>query len=516
MIVDFFFKSLPAMVGDTSWTTVKRRLALLLRRRVGSLREDKDFDRVYRRTCLHVLCFSMIGLITMLTTSIVTWFANNAHRTDADAQFGPPTDTYYNDPDVSPTLLNVMHLSQAVVTSSTIVTIVLITQKYRLLLMEKRAEWSGANIFEIEMFRGSNVADAQMQDYFTRSYSFFMSSMFLTFLAEVIVHVPHPIMWLAEKPDPKQDLLNVPNLGLKMLQLLMFLRLYLVPSILHVHSAAFMNRFEVVSSDRELLAVCYRIRTSMTLKMNFYKYTSLTLVSIALLSLLVFGYSMFTIERVEVNGDPAPDVRVKLYNAFGRSDNAFWFGYVTFATVGYGEFVPVTLPGRLAAALTAVFGITTFIVFSAVLVSRISLTKEQKFAVEFLHTRTQDQLYRAAATKLIGIAVLTKFYPIMVARRNTGDASIEVIEIRHKANRLYHAVKNFRVARRNLEASFMQAEDSVISQKMEAVELLVSAVRRELEEHQANFDEVEEMILSRLAATLNRAAGFHRAGHVAV
>ena len=105
--------------------TVRAKLALLLRRRIGSQREDGDFDRIVRYKVIQIWSISTFGLITMFTISLFTWLEYSpTHGYDA----------YYNDPDVPSKVLDSMYVAQALITLSTVVTIVLISQKYNLLL----------------------------------------------------------------------------------------------------------------------------------------------------------------------------------------------------------------------------------------------------------------------------------------------------------------------------------------------------------------------------------------------
>ena len=46
------------------------------------------------------------------------------------------------------------------------------------------------------------------------------------------------------------------------------------------------------------------------------------------------------------------------------ASDALWWAFVTVTTVGYGDYYPVTIPGRIVASLLAVIGIGLFGVFS--------------------------------------------------------------------------------------------------------------------------------------------------------
>lgn len=52
-------------------------------------------------------------------------------------------------------------------------------------------------------------------------------------------------------------------------------------------------------------------------------------------------------------------------------DNAFWWALVTMTTVGYGDFVPVTFPGRVVAMFLMIFGVSIFVVLTNFVAARL-------------------------------------------------------------------------------------------------------------------------------------------------
>jgi voltage-gated potassium channel len=55
--------------------------------------------------------------------------------------------------------------------------------------------------------------------------------------------------------------------------------------------------------------------------------------------------------------------------------NAFWWAFVTVTTVGYGDFTPVTFPGRVLAMILMMFGIGIFATLTSFVWARVAVSQ---------------------------------------------------------------------------------------------------------------------------------------------
>lgn len=522
---------------DHSFVNGKARLTLLLRRRIGSMREDKDFDRIIRNKTYQIIVFSMSGVVMMLLGGMSSWMAYSSNYN---------VDAYYDDPRVPARVLDILYVVQAFISASTFVTIVLISQKYQLELIAKRAEWSGTNIFEVEGFRGVSVQDTNQRDYFVASFNFWRSRLAVSFVMEVFVHLLHPIVWMASVANVPADAATYTytaiNLTYKLFQLAMFLRFYLFYDLIHKQHPAYIHRFEVVNNDPDLLSVGFDIDPSLTLKMAVHEYPTGSFVLVSLVALVVFGYAVFTLERVEGATSASASSYIK-------PENAFWFAFVTSRTIGYGEYSPRTLLGRFAAAACTMVGISTASIFSGVLVAQIPLSRELKKAVEFLATDDVHKELQNSAVSLIQTAFrrhldrrdhnagttktgaegqVKKKKTIKegdIIRDNDAEAARQAtmnsltrygIDLKcqgHKADRLYHATKAFRESRKKLMASFTQANDVVVSQKMDCLMALAQALKKEMTAHQEDVRNTEREVLLEFNTVAKHVLYYKKLGH---
>lgn len=109
-----------------------------------------------------------------------------------------------------------------------------------------------------------------------------------------------------------------------------------------------------------------------------------TLLAAMLLALVLIFASSTAILHFEV----PPDANIK------TADNALWWAFATITTVGYGEFYPVTMEGRLIAAILMTAGVGLFGAFSAALAAWFLVPEDEATDAEIAALRDEIQKLR--------------------------------------------------------------------------------------------------------------------------
>ena len=486
---------------------ILNRVGKMLRRRVGHEREDKvrglffvfffvfvphsllvpqAYDSLMRTKTVHIICFSMAGLISMIVGGSVTWYGCSP------MPFSPPTrqhnqrnttqprrytgdfrqDTTWSTAD--PTIKTVMLCLQIVTSLTTLVTVCLIVQYYRLLLLNKRKEWA-----EEDPYAANDDTLAFDPRSVASGYSFWSSSWLrFSFTLETMAHLVHPVFLMQ---DGWYTLFTL-------CQIFMFVRLYLFVRAMHTFSRAYKMRIEIINSNRDFQTMNLRIKMRLTLKMLFYSKTFLVL-SISFLTVIaVFSFMIFLVERDEQR------------DAFGRLENVLWFSFITFTTIGFGDFVPQTVPGRVITVILGIAGVIITTMFSGVLTNKLAPTKIQRYVVEYLAVRDTLDVYRKAAARLIWSSWT------IYRQRKLPHLARKPPRFGHKSNKLYGAVKAFRRARFGVKGAVLPSIDPVLEEKMVSLKQYLKQLDAKLVAQREAMLSLQSKIEDDLAAILRALA----------
>eukprot|EP01065_Artemidia_motanka_P021803 TRINITY_DN2602_c2_g1_i1.p1 TRINITY_DN2602_c2_g1~~TRINITY_DN2602_c2_g1_i1.p1 ORF type:complete len:364 (+),score=133.10 TRINITY_DN2602_c2_g1_i1:514-1605(+) len=355
---------------------------------------------------------------------------------------------------------------QLVVSLTTVVAICLIAQYYRLLLLNKRKEWSGMDLENPTVEEQERIAVA---------YSFWQSQWLkYQFAAEVFVHSIHPIFFMQ----------GVSHTLYTLCQIWMFTRVYLFARILHTFSKPYKLRIEIINSNKEFQSMNLRIRMGLTLKMLFYSRTGMVLFVSTVTTLMIFSFCIFLLERDEQRDD------------FGRLENVVWFSFITFTTIGFGDFAPKTPAGRFVTVLLGIAGVIITTVFAGVLTNRMAPTKVQRFVVEYLKVRDALVVYKTTAAELVQATYRQH-------RRGGKLSAAGRLSEQHKGNRIYGAIKEFRRARFAVKGAVLPSMDPVLEDKLTQLKGFLRELNSRLQEQQQDLKVLQEKVNGELAQILH-------------
>ena len=422
-------------------TDVFALFAAVLRKRAGPIDPAKGeqilWDQLLRKKDLQIVCYSAFGLLMSIATTTMFWeFGGNSHTTL---------------PEVTSDQLTLLYCSQLGLTFSTVVTMVLIVQKYQLLLMSKRMEWASTSTYDLLQAENNEAVQQRYQS----SYNFWRSSLRWKLCFELVAHSLHPLIWM--NTDETKQVYEA-------FQIAIFLRLYLVVNVIFKFSEPYQRRREIVSNNVALQRTGFQPTVGGTLKMVFYNNPSKTTLVLLLASLSIIGFIVFVSERsLEVEDNP-----------FRKLQNSLWFAFVTFSTVGYGDMAPVTGFGRFASVVIGAAGITTTTVFGGVVTNLMVQSREQRSVSQYLSEQYANDNVDNSAARVIQFA-------FRYSRTKTKDIVNPWIKGGHKSNLVYGAIKDFKSHRWLKSQTQSSTNDPVTDSKINNVNAYLHHSRRNVD-----------------------------------
>ena len=421
-------------------------IALVIRDRVGRFQQpaDKLWDELLRIKDLQVFLFSSFGIVCSILTGWLLWFDPTG---STDPKFTRSDQTLSSLQSVDQTRFVGVVMLQIGLSISTFATCVLLYQKYKLHVDEKRRIWSGMDMKQLTISQLSPDTTPQQKMTtlmkFKAAYNFWQSDLRFKLAGEVLVHILHPVIFLNE---PSTQAL------FRILEIFIFARLYMIIKLVYVFSNAYASREEVLSSNVELRRTGSPITMLSTLKMLLFSHPTTVTLCMMMLILAVSGFIMFLAERT---------TQPQVYR-FGDLENCYWFTFVTFATIGYGDLVPQSQFARLVSVFIGASGVTTVIIFNGIITNLMVQSREQRFVAEYLQLVDSTRESRMAAARVIQCA--WKFY-----RANRGLVVTPWHFDGHKTNYIHKNIKKFQRTRWHITRSLSTANDPVIDTKMNDV-----------------------------------------------
>eukprot|EP01060_Flectonema_neradi_P014058 TRINITY_DN20785_c0_g1_i1.p1 TRINITY_DN20785_c0_g1~~TRINITY_DN20785_c0_g1_i1.p1 ORF type:complete len:797 (+),score=82.71 TRINITY_DN20785_c0_g1_i1:72-2462(+) len=406
-------------------------------RKVTSLCQAAKSDRERLRIDQQLTISALLGLTLMMFQSISVWYYGSGIIV-------LPTGVIIPNDDFAEWVFYCSVVSKGLTAALSVVSICLLGKYYRLLLNDKRREWS------------QEVIPEALTSSSSHRYRFTSSTLLWKFILEVGIHLLFPYPWLA-KTQPTMY---------HFLQLGMFLRLYLVARLLHTSSAAFRKRNFLRSFYFEFRKINWSIKWNITLKILFYEHSVFMVSLCTFVTLCISAFALFILERKrQENHD------------FSELGNCLWFSFVTFTTIGYGDMTPKTISGRVVTAILGLVGQVILAVFGGVVTNKLTPSKQQQMVVSFLDSETGGKEVRTAAATLIQAVWRasratrkwreTREKKSSQKRKKSARSFIQGLS-KHKENQVYAAVKKFRSNR--CQSTSIEANDPVIDHKLDVLQ----------------------------------------------
>ena len=143
-----------------------------------------------------------------------------------------------------------------------------------------------------------------------------------------------------------------------------------------VYSLTYLDKlFEYNSnaSYRIIKLLGKNINFSFFIRCLFEEKALITVFAILFITIITFS---FTIRIFEFNNP---------YNDFANFYNSMWFSFITMVTVGYGDYIPITMYGRIFSFFLGVVGVMNTYLITVILSDKLSLKINESTALGNFH-----------------------------------------------------------------------------------------------------------------------------------
>ena len=171
-------------------------------------------------------------------------------------------------------------------------------------------------------------------------------------------------------------------------------------------------------------------------------------------TILIFGYALRNSEISFVRYVPE-----KYFQDWTRIINGFWFMTTNILLLGYGDYYPTTLLGRIIAFCTCIWGIILEGILIKAIIEHLKMESKEEAAYNEVEQYLEECCYKKTALKLINQVYIThKFLENLKMESNMkkGDLKDELFKLRKlKFNRaiwkLKKSLREFSLMRKNKE-----------------------------------------------------------------
>lgn len=216
------------------------------------------------------------------------------------------------------------------------------------------------------------------------------SNLWIGLLVELVLAIIHPNLIFKDKyvtTGKGWNILNVDYNWNDFFLVIMIFRLFYVVKIVIISTKYFTAR-----ADRVCKMMGMKLDLFFTLKCVMIKNTSIFLIFLTLTVCFGFAYMLKVIEG------PVSRITGSTHmNNYTNYGNCFWNIFVTMTTVGYGDYVPKTMLGRLITFLTALSGNILLAMNISFLQSKTQMTSDEEHALDFIERMEERENMQSIA-----------------------------------------------------------------------------------------------------------------------
>ena len=213
-------------------------------------------------------------------------------------------------------------------------------------------------------------------------------------VSELIVNAMHPV-WFLGRDTFSQENVVYPELGieyqynaiLSMVTLLRFYHCVRVLSILSIYRSGRAQRICIMNGSEA--------RSSYAIKCLMKEQPLLLVSSMMIIGILIGGYCLRILERPLV---------IQSGMDFSKYSNAMWCIILTMTTVGYGDYYPVTVGGRLVGFISCIWGVLVVSLMVVSLTNLLMLESGEDKALTLLKRLNFKKETQQSAAAVIGSA----------------------------------------------------------------------------------------------------------------
>lgn len=221
--------------------------------------------------------------------------------------------------------------------------------------------------------------------------SFWKTRLWVPLIIEILFALIHPNLLFKNKNVTTGKGWNIKNVEYNVndfLLVIMIFRLYYSVKIAIISTKYFSAR-----ADRICKMMGMRLNFFFALKCVMIKNTSLFLILTTLIFCFGLAYMMKVIEGpVYYLSENKTN-----YNNYTDYGNCFWNVFVTMTSVGYGDFVPQTMLGRLISFVTALSGNILLAMNISFLQSKTQISTDEENALNFIERMDERETMQSIA-----------------------------------------------------------------------------------------------------------------------